>query len=802
MTKTIISGIALLALVIVLNTKFAVLPPLGAFFDPQAGFWANAEISEPQSETLILTGLENGARIYFDERRVPHIFADNEYDLYFAQGYITARDRLFQMEIQTYDAAGRLSELLGKATLERDLHMRRLGMVYGAEQALAEIQNDPQIYSVISAYSDGVNAYIQSLKKKDYPLEYKILGIAPEKWEPIKTAFLLKNMTYSLAGYNNDLPLSNTAAFLGLDFLQTFFSGATDSPNTIIPPSKKWDFEADTPSAPEEYFTPSISSHLQPFAPNPANGSNNWAVSGAKTANGYPILSNDPHLGMTLPPIWYEIQLSAPEVNTYGVSLPGSPVVIIGFNEQAAWGVTNVGADVMDWYEVKFRDHTNTEYWHDGQWKPVFTRIEEIKIRGGESVYDTLIFTHHGPVHALKAGEDAEPVYHALRWIAHEPSNDLRTFYELNRAGNYDEYVQALSHHTAPAQNFVYADIHGDIALWVNGKFPNKWKFQGRTISDGTDARYDWQGWIPHEQNPWVKNPPRGFVSSANQQPAGVDYPHYLGEDFATEERGRRINERLEAMANITPEDMRLLLLDTYSFIGKDYLEILLPLIHPDSLNETEKQVLEHVANWDFMNRGDEIAPSLMREWRTTFTQDIMLDESRAAKAPIRWPPRDRLIDVIKNQPDFKYFDDINTPDIREDINFIALKSFRRMVANMQTRYGALGENWKWKYYNNTDLEHLAYIPGLGLYNLETDGSGESVNAISGSHGPSWRMVVELGPEVKGWGVYPGGASGNPGSSNFISGVEPWVKGELFELNFMRAEPQQFSHQLQLVPAN
>ncbi|MEX0720188.1 MAG: penicillin acylase family protein [Balneolaceae bacterium] len=796
------SGVILLAVIISLHTKFGAVPPLGKFFDPQSGFWSNAETSPPESEILDLPGLQEEVSIYFDERRVAHIFAENDHDLYYAQGFITARDRLFQMELQTYDAAGRLAEFLGEGLLPRDLNTRRTGMPYGAEKAQASFKNDPKAREAIEAYSDGVNQFISSLSPADLPIEYKILDFEPEAWEPLKTAQLLKNMTRSLAGRNYDVTSSNTRSFFGDEFIERFFNQKPELNDPIISSDRKWNFTADVPQAPEELFKPSITTNIDPFAPDAANGSNSWAVSGAKTKNGYPILANDPHLEITLPSIWYEIQLSAPGTNSYGVSLPGAPAVIIGFNENIAWGETNVGSDVMDWYEVKFKDKAIQEYWHDEQWKPTSTRIEEVKVRGQETVFDTLVFTHHGPVTQVNAHiPDAEPIYHALRWIAHDSTNDLMAFIELNRAKNYDDYENALAHYMAPAQNFIFASTEGDIALWVNGKLPKKWKYQGRTVSDGTDPLYDWHGWIPREHNPWEKNPPRNFVSSANQESAAPDYPYYLDDDFAPFERGRRINELLSEMEEITPQNMQGMQLDLYSYHAETILPFMLQHIEEDSLNSKETEILQLLKNWDYMNDGNVIEPSVFKEWWDVTVSATFNDEYRFANVPLRLPGRDHFAERMKNDPDFILYDSINTPDRKEDGNYIINWAFKKAIERLEGRFGEFGDSWKWGYYNKTNIGHVALIPGLGASGVFTSGGAESINAIRGSHGPSWRMVVELGPEVKAWGVYPGGISGNPGSPNYDAFLEIWRTGELYELDFMRDEPEEFVYKMSLKSA-
>lgn len=795
--KSGISFLILLALIISLNTKFGVVPPLGKFFDPHAGFWANAEVSEPESFSLDIPGLQEEVSVYFDDRNVPHVFAQNEHDLFLAQGYLVARERLFQMEIQTYDAAGRLAEIVGPDLLNRDLNTRRLGMTYGAEKAMDEISKDSEISGIIQAYSDGVNAYINQLSPADYPVEYKILDFAPEQWAPIKTAYLLKNMTRTLAGRNNDVRTSNTIQYFGEEFIETFFTRKPELNDPIIPPSREWNIETEIPVKPDSLFVPTVSNVLDPFPFQEGVGSNNWAVSGSKTATGYPILANDPHLGLTLPSIWYEMQLSAPGYNTYGVTLQGSPIIIIGFNEHSAWGTTNVGSDVMDWYEIQFKDDSKQEYWHDGEWKATNQRIEEIDVRGSDTVLDTVFYTHHGPVMEVETVVEDEPVYHALRWIAHEPSNDARTFYEFNKMKNYEDFEQAVSHYHMPAQNFVFADTAGNIAMWISGKLPKKWEHQGRTVSDGKNPLYDWQGWIPTEHNPHIVNPEWGFVSSANQESAAPDYPYYLDDDFAPYERGRRINERLAEMEDITPADMQQLQLDNFAYNAFSIIPQLIEWTERYELNEVETEVLGIMENWDFHMDAEKSAPSVYLRWFNKFYRSVLSDEFNAAEASLRAPSRDIFVEIIKENPNLIYVDDIVTQE-KETVEILATRTFKEIIAELMDKYGENPSDWKWGFDIDNDIHHIANIRGLGAQNLFSSGSAEAVNAIRGTHGPSWRMVVEIGSEIKGYGVYPGGQSGNPGSPYYDDMVEDWRTGELFELNFLNQEPADFKYKIEL----
>ena len=253
-----LSLVAGFALIWVLSTRWGNIPPMGPFMDPDGGFWAQAERQAFLNLMDQLPGLMDSVEVHFDERRVPHVFAKNDHDLYYMQGYLEARDRLFQMELQTYDAAGRLSEFIGPSLAERDRQSRRWGMVFGAEQAVAEVKKHEPSWTIFKAYSAGVNAFISSLEPEQYPLEYKLLDLAPEAWTPLKTALLLKNMTRTLAAGNSDVSHSNTLAYFGPEFIEQFFDKDHDLLDPVIPTSRSWDFERVPVRRPDTLFVPKV----------------------------------------------------------------------------------------------------------------------------------------------------------------------------------------------------------------------------------------------------------------------------------------------------------------------------------------------------------------------------------------------------------------------------------------------------------------------------------------------------------------------------------------------------------------
>lgn len=791
MNKAIISLIGSLVLIILLNSKMGDIPPLGKFLNPFHGFWENAESRSASEEMeLKLEGLHGEVIIRLDNNIVPHIFAGNNYDVYFAQGYITAKDRLWQMDFQTRFAAGRLSEVVGVKAMELDRYQRRMGMAFGAEQMVKQMKKDPVISRVIDAYTAGINAYIHSLSPEDYPIEFKILNYKPEDWKPINCALLLKLMSSTLTSGSDEFYMSNILNKYGPEVVKDLFRDYPFREDPIIPSGTKWNFKS---LAPPELPDTLLSSPVALKQKEEGIGSNNWAVSGSKTASGYPLLANDPHLDLSLPAIWYQVQLVSNDMNVYGVSIPGAPGVIIGFNKDVAWGVTNVGADVLDWYHIKFKDSTHKEYWFNNHWNPTKQRIERIAIRGGKTINDTVMYTHHGPVVYTKNQKPDNflkvanvPEGSALKWIAHMPSNDVRTFYMLNRAKNHVDYRKALTYYTAPAQNFVFASVYNDIAITPNGYFPVKRKNQGKFILDGSKPVNDWQGRILAEQNPTVKNPTRGFVSSANQSSTDPTYPYYINWEFAATERAIRINSRLSVMNQATVDSMRSLQNDNYSILARNILPVMINAIQLSQLNSTEKAGYNTIKKWNRYYNAHEIGASIFEIWQKTLIIKIWDDEFSNKNTPMRLPSRDRTVELLINEPASKWFDNVKTP-VKETRESIINDAFKFAIDSLSRKYGALGKNWEWAKVKHSHVPHLAKIGGFGSKILYNGGSKHAVNSLGESNGPSWRMVVALGKQVKGYGVFPGGQSGNPGSFYYDDMIEPWTNGKLNELLYLQS---------------
>jgi len=784
----LIFGLCTLLLFVFLNHRVGQIPPLGKFLNPFSGFWANNRSMDSLPVTLHAGKLSVDVTILWDDRRVPHIFAQYAEDLYFAQGYVTALDRLWQMDFQSYAAAGRISELVGETTVDFDRLRRRIGMISSARIAEQEILNHPETRVAAQAYAAGVNAYIQTLRYKTLPLEFKILDYWPEDWTVFKSALLLKSFAHTLSFRNSEAIQTRTREILGdslMNILHPFYPPYMEP---IVPPGTPWNFSGSAHRV--ETANALGLSHAGSY--NEAEelegiGSNNWAIAGSRSATGLPILASDPHLSLTLPSIWYEVQLVLPETNVYGITSPGAAGVLFGFNQHIAWGLTNGGSDAVDYYRITFRDESLTEYEVDGQWLPVTRRVDTIRVRGGDAILDTVMITHHGPVvysPSEKAADVQIPIGAALRWTAHDASNEWLTFLKLNAASNMDEAIGALAYYDCPVQNFVMADANGEIAVVHNGKLPVRAVGQGRFLSDGADPKTEWKTWVPRPHLPQVRNPRRGFVSSANQNATDRSYPYYLGDGYASFDRGARINERLEKMSNVHAEEMLRLQNDNVSIHARMLLPVILPLISSDTLSDLERKCYEELVTWEYEYRSDLIAPTLCETWIVELSDAVWLDDIKRGDEMLARPRRDVTLWLILSQKSSPFYDNRNT-ETTETLKDIVAQSFKSMCRKLEERHGAFGSQWSWGRSRGTSLGHLARIPGLGRYKLPTNGNFNTINAMSGTFGPSWRMVVELGQSPRAWGIYPGGQSGNPGSREYDAFVNDWVEGKTYELLFL-----------------
>ncbi|MES2004157.1 MAG: penicillin acylase family protein [Bacteroidota bacterium] len=798
----LLSGLCTAGLVMALNTQLPAggskTPRLGYFLSPQQGFWQNAEPTNTNFDgELKLAGLHGKVDVYMDDRLVPHIYADNDLDAYYVQGFIHARFRLWQMEFQTHVAAGRLSEIVGEDRTPTDQFFRRLGMVYGAEQTMANMDKNPEMKATVEAYADGVNAYINSLKPEQIPFEYKLLDYKPEAWTPLKTYLFLMFMSYDLTarGATTDLQMTNAKNYFGYDDFNKLYPNVHDSLDPIIPRGTAFLKPGIRPVAPKNIDSVYLNkttvntTAMAPVVPDKDNGSNNWAVAGTKTKSGRPILCNDPHLGLNLPSLWYEVQIHTPTHNTYGASFPGSPAVIIGFNDSIAWGVTNAGRDVIDYYDIRFKDSTLAEYMYNGVWTKAEHRKEVIKIKGKPDLVENIAMTVFGPVMYDNAYKNSstEGKYLAIQWTAHKAGTGLQTFYQLNRAKNYDDYLDAIAKWKCPGQNFAFASKSGDIAIKQQGSFIARWKRQGDFVMPGTDSSYQWQGIIPLEENPMIINPVRGFVSSANQMPTDSTYPYYLGaaNSFPLY-RGIMINRKLAAMNNITPEDMQHLQMENYNVFAEMARPVILKYLDEKALNADEKKYVEMLKSWNLRNDIGEKGASVFKCIWDSLEVQVWGDEISKSKLPFPKPDASTLLESLLRDSTFKFVDNINTPDKKETIQDDVLAACKKACTNL--KYLENEKMLEWGKMKDTKVSHLLKIPALSRLHLPIGGGEHIINATRDTHGPSWRMIVHLTDEIEAYGVYPGGQSGNPGSKYYDTFIDSWAAGKYYRILFLQKE--------------
>lgn len=786
--RFLLSIIITLSIGISLNTKIGQVPPLGKFLSPFQGFWQNAENqSIDLNKELELENLTDEVSIHFDELLIPHIFAKNEQDLFFSQGYVTAYHRLWQMEFQLLSAEGRISEILGAQALEYDRGQRRIGLKYGAKKSEEAFRKEePELYKLVEAYTNGVNAYINSIDYKDYAIEYKLLDYKPEPWTPLKCFLLISNMNNMLSKGEMDLEHTNALQKWGREVFNVLYperpSEALIDP--VIPSDTKFEFDPIAIETPEVTFPIGF---VDPILekPNPDNGSNSFVVNGEKTANGKVILTNEPDLSLNLPSIWYVVHLNAPGLNTMGASLPGGPGVTIGFNDSIAWGNTNAKRDLVDWYYIQFKDEKREEYLYNDNWVPTKKEIEKIEVRGGDTFYDTIVYTHHGPVVYDRTfnGSRSEITNLAMKWTAHESSKEIKTLYLVNKSKNYDDFVDAFSYFTGPPQNYSFAAVNGDIGLWINGKFPVKWKEQGKFLMDGSNTDHEWKAYMPHDHKLHVKNPSQNFVSSANQHPADTTYPYYQYDYSFEYYRGRRINDRLKVMSNIKVEDMMKLQHDNFNYNAFEALPMMLDSLDSASFSKEALGYYTKLKNWDFFNGADQIAPTIYEQWWKNLNNKLW-DEIDSSDVKVYRPNWFNTVRILQTNPEFFMIDNQLTSS-KESTGDLYRITFQETVQELETYLKSPGNSLSWFEFKNTTIRHLLRQSAFSIDKVKIGGNRHIVNAASSGHGPSWRMVVELGDgEVDAWGVYPGSQSGNPGHPDYGHMVDDWASGKYNKLLF------------------
>ena len=818
--KVVPGALALAAGLYVGARPMGPVPALGPFLDPVRGVWASARgITLPAAVEHTVPGLSAEVRIVYDDRRVPHVFAETLEDVIRGLGYAVARDRLFQLELQTRATAGTLTELVGEVALPADRQSRQLALAWSAERDYARMRSTSELRGLLGAYADGVNAWITAMSPSEVPLEYHLLGRRPMAWQPQHSLYLLKRMGWTLALINTERRKTAAAALVGREAADGLFPVNAPIQEPIQPNGlgePRFDFSPlPPPGDPTHELIMQLGAMQAFFGPMDDRarrtdetllGSNNWAVAPSRSAEGYAVLAGDPHLDLTLPSIWYEAHLVVPgELDVYGVTIPGAPAIVIGFNRDVAWTFTNSGSDVMDLYRetVDVPDHPRS-YLLDGEWRPFELRVEAYRGKNGSVLaVDSILHTHRGPV-SRASGE-----FVSLRWTVLEDQGELRSLLRVNRAASVEEWLAAMESWVAPTQNGLVADRSGNIAIRASGRYPIRpGGTRGDWAFDGSTARNDWQGLHPVSAYPGSVNPLQGYLASNNQQPVDPAYDdRYLGADWPSPWRAMRINQLLRADSIFTAEDLAGFQTDP----GSPRADIFL-----DAFLRASGRIGEESPSSDTSAQGDTgdrptvaEAVHLLAEWDRRYTKDnaraalfeLAMDELQRrtwdeltdAGGRRVATPRTAVLAALLTDPESAWWDDRSTPGAVESRDDILSASLAAALAQAREAYGPESEGgWVWSGVSDANVVHLLGINAFSALGLPIQGGPETLspNSGDGRDGASWRMVVELGHEVEGRGTYPGGQSGHPLSPHYQDRLESWIEGELQPLRFPRTPGQ------------
>lgn len=816
-------GLALLALVLIVVVAVAVLLP------------GQIKASFPQIDGEIqVSGLDGPVDVYRDEYGIPHIYASTEHDLFFAQGYVHAQDRFWQMDFQRHTSTGRLSELLGSNTVDIDKFLRTMGWERVARAEL-ELMDDTSM-QMLEAYAAGVNAYLAERSGTEISLEYLFLnllnsGYSPAPWEPLHTVSWAKAMAWDLRD-NMDIEIERAILLktLTLEQLADLYPVYSADMPLIVP-----DFEL--PGQPvitqnssgDGLYSEQLVALLNtldnrvgaldavlksdPFSD---LGSNSWVVSGDLTSTGMPLFANDPHLGASVPSIWYQVGLHCQPVgpdcsyNAAGVSFVGAPGVVLGHNDQIAWGFTNVGPDVMDLFVVITNPDNPNQYEMNGEWVDMEVLTEEIVVAGGETIDLPVRITQFGPIVSDTYGDLENfdetsglglPQNYAvaLRWTALEPGTTLQSLFRLNRAQNFEEFRQAARDFVVPAQNLLYADIHGNIGYQMPGYIPLRGAGDGRVPSPGWIDDYDWQGYIPFEHLPYAYNPESGYIVTANNAVVGAEYPYLIADMWDYGFRAQRIVDMIEeAPGPIDIAYYQQMLGDNMNLGALPVVDALVALDYEDArLNELR----DLLANWNGAHDKESNGAALFAPvWKhllaNTFNDDLPESAWPNAGGGSGWYV---VVENLLAQPESAWWDDKTTLEV-EGRDDILKRAFADGVAEVEDKLGNDEAKWAWGDLHTITYEHdvMSNFPLIdklfnpGPYRLSGGNSIVNATGWGGSEDyntstlPSKRTIFDLSNWQNALQITTVGQSGHANHPNYSDLAPLWADIQFIPLHWER----------------
>lgn len=741
---------------------------------------------------LAVAGLNASVTVTRDKHGVAHIVAESDRDLFIAQGFVHAQDRLFQMDLGRRQASGRLAEVFGSMAIEQDRYFRTLRLRYYAI-ASAAVQS-PETMAILEWYALGVNAFIdQAVANNNLPVEFRILGYQPEPWTIYDSLTFVKYKAYDLAGNWEGQAFR---AYLLQNFsleqaLELFPSYPLDALYVI---------NADV------LDLGPLFEHV--VLPDEHNGSNNWVVAGSRTASGAPMLADDPHLSLATPSIWYHNHLQGGSFNVNGVSVAGAPGVVLGHNDYIAWGVTNTGPDVQDLFIERRNPENPHQFLFDDQWLDAIVHHEVIYVDGGDPVEFEVVITRHGPIISELAGFEEQDYALALKWTAHQPTAELDALLGFNRATNWDEFHEAGRHLSSPTQSFVFAAVDGTIAFQVIGDIPIR--ANGRIPEvpvTGWTGEGQWLGTIPYEALPRVVNPEAGFVATANHKVVSAEYPFFITNEWAQPFRGQRIDDLLSANDNLTVADMIAIQVDNKNLEAAAFLPYMLIILEQLNLTEQLTTAVNHLQSWDYFDEVDAIGSTIFNVWMREI-QTYLFEE---AISPEMWPLFRRRSAFV-NELFARNFNGETVIWIEASAGMEQLleTTLTATIDRLQDQLGNNIASWQWGNFHQVEFRHpLSSVSPLHLLfnprgRLATPGSAVTVNAAnfnaSGltNHGAGWRFVIDLVDITSSYMIVAPGNSGHPRSPFYQNNIDLWIAGELYQTSL---HIPRNSHELRLVPA-
>jgi penicillin amidase len=756
--------------------------------------------------TLAVAGLAAKVTVKRDVRGVPTIEAQNLHDLFLAQGYVTAQDRLWQLDSMRRFASGELSEILGDKFVEHDREQRILSLRIAAQRSLAISSAEDR--ANLHAYSQGINAFLDTHRDR-LPIEFRILRYTPRPWADDDCTLIAAQMVKDLNHhpYLEALTREKILAKVGPELTADLYvnSSAFDRPPTVARagnPFHRGDGDEDDEEE-DDSVVPHMTERVAPAArveePR-VIGSNNWVVSGAHTVSGKPLLSNDMHLGHHLPNLWYEAHLRAGNFDVAGVTLPGLPYVIVGHNQRIAWGFTNIGPTVEDVYVETANG--DGEYLTPDGWKPAEHRREVIRVKGEPDVTLDVVATRHGPIITELIPEETRKL--ALRWTLYDGTRN--PFFDLDAAQNWDQFRQALSSLDAPGQNVVFADVEGNIGYQATGKVPIRAAGDGSLPArGGGDASHEWTGFIPYDELPRVYNPPSGVIATANSRITATGYKYSISTGWEAPWRSARIYQVLESGRKVSSADMLALQTDIYSAFDHFVADRLArAVLHASRPSDRAQAAAETLRSWDGRMSADSAAAEIEFAARSELLR--LLLEPKLGAVPTKWPFGGLNWTSYHWGMQSVWLNNVLQQEPKRWLPASYVNYDELLTAALEAALKGKGPR-NWGDSHPLEIQHpvLGRIPLLGRWTgpgvQPQSGSGNTVKAVTRSHGPSERMTVDLADLDQSTLNLVTGESGNFLSPNYMDQWRAWYEGFTFALAFSPAAVEKAkTHELVLEP--